>query len=111
MINVRLNLAKVTAAGCALALCLVGPRAVVASPLEIEMAVHIPGPPLILQRPLNLSFDQRWSAQQIEWDLRFAAQQRASESSKKNNDSASLKSNPLPAISNFLSDAYQAINS
>jgi hypothetical protein len=111
MINLKLNFAKIMAAGCALALCLVGPRAVVASPLEIEIAVRIPGPSLVIQRPLNLSIDERLSAQQIEWDLRLTSQLRALDGSKKNSDSTSLKSNPLPTLSAFLSDAYQAVSS
>lgn len=111
MIKLRPKFATFSATLFALGLCLVGPRAVVASPLEIDIAVRVPGPPIVIHYPLNLSLDERFAAQQIEWDLRLRSRLREFDGVRKNSVPSDRSTNPLPAFSAFLSDAYQAINS
>lgn len=81
-----------------------------AQPLEIESAIRIPGPPLVIQKPLELSLEQRADAQQIIWEYRFRETLQVHGRSHRNTDAGALHENPLPAVSAFLSDAYRALN-
>jgi hypothetical protein len=111
MLKRRKNLIAILAVLAAFSLCLGGPEQVGAQPLEIEMAVRIPGPPLVLIRPLELSLDQRMSAQQIIWECRQEEELRAASQLRRSTRAQDLSDNPFPVLSAFLTDAYRAVNS
>lgn len=81
-----------------------------AQPLEIEMAVHVPGPPIIVQKPLELSLDHRLAAQQIIWECRMREKIQEHGRTHRATDSDSTRSNPLPCVSSALSDAFAFLN-
>ncbi len=111
MLKRRKNRIAILAVLAAFSLYLGGPDKVGAQPLEIDMAVRIPGPPLVLIRPLELSLEQRMSAQQIIWECRLEDEFRASSRVRRTTGAQDLNDNPLPALSAFLADAYRAVNS
>lgn len=84
-------------------------RHVGAQPLEIQTAVYIPGPPLVVQKPLELSMDQRIAAEQILAECRLNDILKQRVESNQNTDRRSLGENPLPGLSALLSDAYSLV--
>ncbi len=81
-----------------------------AQPLEINSAVRIPGPMIVIQKPLELSLDQRLSAQQIIWECQMRETLRHHGRTHRSTDAAMLDQNPLPVLSSFLSEAYHALS-
>jgi hypothetical protein len=111
MLKRRKNHIAILAILTAFSLCLGGPDKVGAQPLEIDMTVHIPGPPLVLIRPLELSLEQRMAAQQIIWECRLEEELRASSRVRRSTGPQDLNDNPFPALSAFLTDAYRTVSS
>ena len=81
-----------------------------AQPLEIEMAVHVPGPPIIIQKPLELSMDQRLAAQQLIWECRIRETLREHSQTHRATESDAIQNNPLPRASSALSDAFALLS-
>lgn len=77
--------------------------------LEVEAALRIPGPALVRQQPLPLSFDERLRAQEIIWEYRMLERARAESRTRRNTDLSNREQNPLPELSAFLGDAYRLI--
>lgn len=110
MIKIKIHTWISLGIAAALSLSFGGPRTVDAKPLEIQFAVHVPGPPLVLQRPLDLSLDQRLQTQQIIWEHQMRTELRSRLASRRSSDAGSLESNPFPTLAAMLADSYQALN-
>lgn len=80
-----------------------------AQPLEIQMAVHVAGPPIVIQKPLSLSLDQRMDAQQIAWECRMRSDLQSKVTEHRNTSASSATQNPFPALSAALGDVYALI--
>src|SRR5689334_18612889 len=81
-----------------------------AQPLEIQMALSIPGPTVIVQKPLVMSLDERLDAQQLMWECRMRDMVKNHGATHRNTDRSSSEQNPLPAFSAFLTDAYKFLD-